>query len=322
MGRSVFLSVLLHALFVTLAVVGLPTLSRPIVLPPSIDVELAQALEPAREAPEVPPPPSVPQRDPEPEDPAPPPPPLPEPVAAVTPPQPEVSEAPVDAPPPEPAPVAAPPPEPAPSRSPPPPPEPPAPAPAPTVVSPTPTPTEPPEPPPTETAQAAPAPEPAPAAPPPPSRFDDMLRDLSERTPAPPEPEEPPTKLEDTIEQLAALEPPPTPLTSETPEQRFARARIYGLIQRQIQANWRRPPALQEVDDMAVILEFQLQPDGTIHDLKISETELARVNRNTLLRPLLDSAQAAILRTGKITGLPPEEYALWRRVRLNFRPQR
>ncbi|MCE2474443.1 MAG: cell envelope integrity protein TolA [Alphaproteobacteria bacterium] len=183
-------------------------------------------------------------------------------------------------------------------------------------------PTESPEPPPTETAQAAPAPEPAPAPPPPPSRFDDMLRDLSERTPAPPGPEEPPTKLEDTIEQLAALEPSPTPLTSETPEQRFTRARIYGLIQRQIQANWRRPPALQEVDDMAVILEFQLQPDGTIHDLQISETELDRVDRNTLLRPLLDSAQAAILRTGKITGLPPEDYALWRRVRLNFRPQR
>ena len=149
-----------------------------------------------------------------------------------------------------------------------------------------------------------------------------MLRDLSDRAPAPPELEEPATKLEDTIEQLAALEPPPTPLTSETPEERFARARIYGLIQRQIQANWRRPPALQEVDDMAVILEFQLQPDGTIHDLKISESELARVDRNSLLRPLLDSAQAAILRTGKITGLPPEDYALWRRVRLNFRPQR
>ena len=113
----------------------------------------------------------------------------------------------------------------------------------------------------------------------------------------------------------------PTPLTSETPEQRFTRARIYGLIQRQVQANWRRPPALQAVDDMAVILEFQLQPDGTIHDLQIPETELDRVDRNPLLRPLLDSAQAAILRTSKITGLPPEDYGLWRRVRLNFRPQ-
>ena len=322
MGRSVVLSVLLHAFFVTLAVVGLPSLSRPIVLPPSIDVEVAQALEPAREAPEVPPPAAAPQPEPEPEASAPPPPPPPEPVAAVSPPAPEAPRAPVDSPPPEPAPVAAPPPEPEPPRSAPPPPEPAAPAPAPTVVDPAPEPAAPPEPPPTETARAAPAPEAAPAAPPPPSRFDDMLRDLSERAPAPPAPEAPPTPLEDTIEQLAALEPSPTPRASETPEERFTRARIYGLIQRQIQANWRRPPALQEVDDMAVILEFQLQPDGTIHDLRISEAERDRVEGNTLLRPLLDSAQAAILRTGRITGLPPEDYALWRRVRLNFRPQR
>ena len=73
---------------------------------------------------------------------------------------------------------------------------------------------------------------------------------------------------------------------------------------------------------MVVSLDFQLQPDGTIHDLHISDAELDRIDRNALLRPLLDSAQAAILRTGKITGLPPEEYALWRRVRLNFRPPR
>ena len=105
-------------------------------------------------------------------------------------------------------------------------------------------------------------------------------------------------------------------------EDPFARARIYGLIQRQIEANWRRPPALQEVDDMVVSLDFQLQPDGTIYDLHISDAELDRIDRNARLRPLLDSAQAAILRTGKITGLPPEEYALWRRVRLNFRPPR
>ena len=159
-------------------------------------------------------------------------------------------------------------------------------------------------------------------APAPPSRFDDMLRDLHEREPPPPEAGEAETKLEDTLERLAVLEPAPQWATRDTPEDRFARARIYGLIQRQIQANWRRPRALQEIDDTAVILEFQLQPDGTIHGLKISEAELARVDRNMLLRPLLDSAQAAILRTGKITGLPPEDYELWRRVRLNFRPPR
>ena len=71
---------------------------------------------------------------------------------------------------------------------------------------------------------------------------------------------------------------------------------------------------------MVVVLEFQVQPDGTIHDLKIAESDLDRVDRDPRLRPLLDSAQAAILRTGRITGLPPEEYELWRRVRLHFRP--
>ncbi|MCY4003081.1 MAG: cell envelope integrity protein TolA [Rhodospirillales bacterium] len=321
MGRSVFLSVLLHALFVALAVVGLPTLSRPIVLPPSIDVEVAQAVEPALEPAEAPPPPAMPQREQEPADPTPARP--PEPVAAASPPEPEAVEVPVDdtpPPPPQPAPAAAAPPAPAPpspelpaSESAPPPP-------APTVVEPEPVEPEIPEPPPPQVAQADPPP--APVAPPPPSRFDDMLRDLSEREPAPPAAVEAETKLEDTIEQLAALEPTPRPVARDTPEDRFARARIYGLIQRQIQANWRRPPALQEVDDMVVSLDFQLQPDGTIHDLHISDAELDRIDRNALLRPLLDSAQAAILRTGKITGLPPEEYALWRRVRLNFRPPR
>lgn len=124
------------------------------------------------------------------------------------------------------------------------------------------------------------------------------------------------------VEYRIAPEPAPRPAARDTPEDRFARTRMYGLIQRQIQANWRRPPALQEVDDMAVILEFQLQPDGTIHDVRVSDAELDRIDRNALLRPLLDSAQAAILRTGKISGLSPEEYAVWRRVRLNFRPAR
>ena len=124
------------------------------------------------------------------------------------------------------------------------------------------------------------------------------------------------------VEYRIAPELAPRPVARDTPEDRFARVRMYGLIQRQIQANWRRPPALQEVDDMVVSLDFQLQPDGTIHDVYVSDAELDRINRNALLRPLLDSAHAAILRTGKITGLPPEEYALWRRVRLNFRPAR
>ncbi len=321
MRGSVFLSVLLHVLFLALTVLGLPTFSRPIEVPLAIDVELAEVAEPAPQAPVIPPPPPVPKNDSKPLDSLPPPP--PEQVAAASPPEPDTLDVPAEAlpPPPKPAPAADLPPKPEATRPVAPKAEASPPSPEPPVMPPPPNKTAAPEPP-METAEASPAPTPAPPPPPqpkPPSRFDNMLRDLSERVPAPPADE--PPKSEDTIERYAQLDPPPTPVAEDSPEQRFVRARIYGIIQRQIQANWRRPPALQEIEDMSVILDFQLQPDGTIHALQISEAERNRVDSNALLQPLLDSAQAAIMRTRQIRGLPPENYAMWRRVRLNFKPQ-
>lgn len=320
MQGSVFLSVLLHVLFLALTVLGLPTFSRPVEVPLTIDVELAEIEEPAPEAPVIPPPPPVPKNDPKPLDSPPPPP--PEHVAAASPPEPETLDVPAEAlpPPPKPASATALPPKPEPTRSVAPKAEASPPSPEPAVAPLPPDKTAPPEPP-VETAAASPAQAPAlpPPPPQPPSRFDNMLRDLSERVPAPPADE--PPKPDDTIERYAQLDPPPASVVEDSPEQRFVRARIYGIIQKQIQANWRRPPALQEVEDMSVILDFQLQPDGTIHDLHISEAERNRIDSNALLQPLLDSAQAAIMRTGQIRGLPPENYATWRRVRLNFKPQ-
>ncbi len=307
MGRSVVLSVLLHALFVTLAVVGLPTLSRPVVLPPAVDVELARDLAPVRTAPASPPAPGTPEPEAVSAEPVPSPPAPPEPVTAapVPEPEPDVAAPPVDA-----APMpAAPPPAPAQVV----PPVPQAPPP-PATAAPVPEPVEP--------AAAAPSPETARAAeaPPPPSRLDDMLRDLAERTPGSSAPENPSSKLDEALDRYAALDPPPASGARETPVDRFARARMEGLIQRQIRGNWRRPPALQEDEDMYVILEFQLQPDGTIHDLRVSEAERRRINQNAQLRSFLDSAQTAILKTGKISGLPADKYASWRHMRLFFRP--
>ncbi len=310
MGRGVVLSVLLHALVAILAVTGLPTASRTVVPPPAVDVELAWAPDPVRAAPETPPSPAAPETEPGPPAPVAPAPPAP--AVPVAEPEPESAAAPEAAALPASAVVPAPP-APVPSRPAPPAPEAPLPEPvAPAGAAPGPAAPAAPAPPPETVRTAA-----APAPPPPPSRFDDMLRDLTEREPAA---EAPPTKLEEALERYAALD--PAPAGSETPEERFARARMYGLIQRQVQANWRRPPALREDGDLYVVLEFQLQRDGTIHDLRVSEDELRRIGRNPLLRPLLDSAQTAILKTGRISGLPPDEYARWRRVRLNFRPQR
>ena len=50
---------------------------------------------------------------------------------------------------------------------------------------------------------------------------------------------------------------------------------------------------------MTVMLEFQLQPDGTIHELHVSDAELDRIDRNARLRPLLDSAHLPASGSGR-----------------------
>jgi hypothetical protein len=357
MGRSWLLSSLLHTALAAVLWFGLPSWGRSLpAMESAITVELVSELpeDPRPPAPEIAAIAPEPEREaarPDPTPPAPRPP--PEPVAEPEPevpapePEPEVAE---PAPEPEPEVVAEP--EPAPEPEPVPQPEPEVvaePEPAPEVAEP--------EPEQQAALEPEPSPEPAPARPQPPR----SLPKPQTKPSPPPTPTPAETKPEPPQEVARAEPPaPPEPPRSEPPkEDEFAallrsveemprqvqgevrqqgsgrsadavgRARTeigeaqlsngeIDALMRQIGGCWTLPAGIEGIEDMVVRLRIQVRPDRNVQIVTIEDQ--ARLNRDPTFRAVAESARRAVDRCSPL-NLPPDKYALWRDIVMNFYPE-
>jgi len=287
MRGGVPLSVLLHIAVIAVAVIGLPAPKlEPVEIAQPLPIEIVEIDEYTRIT-----------RAPEPE-------------AEPAPPEPEPEPEPQEAPQPEPAPVA----EPAP------------PAPAPAPAEPTP-------PPPAPEPEPAPDPEPAPEPDPvekvnvaPPTPPAPRLR------PTPPRPREPerpafdPGRIAALLDKLPEDQQPapqrPAP-TRQVPDQSRLGAQTsltvseIDFMRQQVVQCWSPPTGLVNAADLRVVLIIWLRPDGSLsRDPQVQ-------GGSFILSPEQRAANEAALRAVRKCEpykLPPEKYASWKEITLNFDP--
>jgi hypothetical protein len=89
-------------------------------------------------------------------------------------------------------------------------------------------------------------------------------------------------------------------------------------LRRQIGGCWSLPAGLDGVEDMVVRLRIQVRPDRTVQQVTIQDQ--ARFDRDPTYRAVAESARRAVDRCSPLQ-LPPDKYALWRDMVLNFRPE-
>jgi len=301
-SRGIALSVALHLVLGSLFILGLPRLFDP--PPPE---EMPVAVELVTIAPETRatrPNPNPPRPNAKPEVP--------------------VADAPVAKPEPEPpVPTPVPPPSaeaPPPAPEPPKPPE-PKPAPAPLLKPPEPKP-EPPKP-----IEKAEAPRPKEKPEPPqqlakneskaeqkkydPSQFEALLKNLATQ-PTAPSPDAPPQRP-----RVASARPssqPRAPLGSQIT------ASEVDLVREQIARCWNVPAGARDAKDLVVEIRVAVDPDGTVRQATI--VDQARVGSDPFYRAAAESARRAFFNPQcRPLHLPPEKYAIWKDLVVDFSPK-
>src|SRR5215472_9093017 len=300
--RGLALSVALHLVLGSLFVFGLPRLFNPPVpeeMPIAVElVTIAPETRATRPNPNPPRPnvkPDVPAIDtpltkPSPEPPAPSPAPPP---SAETPPSPELPK------PPEPKPAAAPPlpkpPEPKPEP------------PRPVEKAEAPRPKEKPEPP----QQIASNDAKAELKKYDPGQFDALLKNLAAQ-PTIPSPDAPPQRP-----RIASARPssqPRAPLGSQIT------ASEVDLVRQQIARCWNVPAGARDAKDLVVEVRVAVDPDGTVRQATI--VDQARLGSDPFFRAAAESARRAFFNPlCRPLRLPPEKYAIWKDLVVDFSPK-
>ncbi|MEL7128536.1 MAG: hypothetical protein AAGK23_03225 [Pseudomonadota bacterium] len=130
------------------------------------------------------------------------------------------------------------------------------------------------------------------------------------RAPAPAAPE---TELEDET-------PPPDPRRGAG-DRTGNTARIEAIILAQMKVCWRTVEDLPEPDRLAVTIQVNLKPDGTLRgDAELVSPRRAPIG-DRFMQVAIDRALRAA-RTCQPYRLPPDDYEEWREVVLNFRHRR
>jgi outer membrane biosynthesis protein TonB len=284
MRGGVPLSVLLHVAIITIAVVGLPAPKlEPVEIATAIPIEILEIDEYTRIT-----------RAPEPE-------------AEPAPPEPEPEPEPQEAPEPEPQPVAEP-----------------------TPPAPTPPPAEPTPPPPTPEPEPAPAPEPEPEP-------QEKVNVAPPQPPAPrlrPTPPTRPVQREPSFDagRIAALldklpeerQPVPAqPAPTQPPQQSRIGAQTsltiseLDFMRQQVVRCWSPPIGVVNAAELRVVLMIWLRPDGTLS--RAPQVKGGGLSLSSGQRAANDAALRAVRRCAPYR-LPPEKYAIWQEIELNFDP--
>ena len=89
-------------------------------------------------------------------------------------------------------------------------------------------------------------------------------------------------------------------------------------VLRQIGRCWKLPAGIDGVEDMVVQLRIQVRPDRSVYGVEIKDQ--ARLSRDPKFRAVAESARRAVGACSPL-NLPPDKYALWRDIILNFHPE-
>jgi type IV secretory pathway VirB10-like protein len=104
---------------------------------------------------------------------------------------------------------------------------------------------------------------------------------------------------------------------TELGEARLSIGEIDALM-RQIGRCWTLPVGIDGVEDMVVQLRIQVRPDRTVYGVTIEDE--ARLNRDPKFRAVAESARRAVDACSPL-NLPPNKYAVWRDIIMNFHPE-
>jgi hypothetical protein len=142
--------------------------------------------------------------------------------------------------------------------------------------------------------------------------FDTLLKNL-EKTPAPPDQSAPPRR-----QQMAAAAPPSSqpraPLGSQLT------ASEMDLVREQIARCWNINAGARDAKDLVVEIRATVQPDGTVTQAVI--VDQARANSDPVFRAAAESARRAFFNPHCTPlKLPPEKYALWKDLDVDFSPK-
>lgn len=92
-------------------------------------------------------------------------------------------------------------------------------------------------------------------------------------------------------------------------------------IRSQIAKCWNVPAGARNAHELIVVLQIQLEKDGSVIKVALANESKARYSRDTFFRAAADSAMRAIRQCSPIKNLSPEKYQTWRDMELTFNPK-
>jgi len=108
--------------------------------------------------------------------------------------------------------------------------------------------------------------------------------------------------------------------TDFNPEKPLSISEIDYII-RQISKCWTVPAGGRDAAELSVLLRISLSVDGTVRAVKVVEQSRYDKPSETFFRAAADSAVRAVRKCSPLKGLPPEKFASWGELELNFDPK-
>lgn len=91
-------------------------------------------------------------------------------------------------------------------------------------------------------------------------------------------------------------------------------------IKAQIEQNWLIDSGAQGIEDMIVVLRVQINPDGSVRDVRLEPESVGRYQSDRAYRAVADSAVRAAYKSSPLR-YPREKYQTFQSIVLRFQPQ-
>lgn len=169
-----------------------------------------------------------------------------------------------------------------------------------------------------EAKKLTPAPVP-PKKPAPPDEFQSVLKTLEDlktapRTEEPAETDEPARDFSSMMENALESDKPRRDIGPDLTISEI------DLVRRQIQRCWNLPAGAKDAHTMLISIRASMNPDGTVRTARILDS--ARMGADPFYRTMAESALRAVLNPAcQPFKLPPEKFARWKDLKLNFDPK-
>jgi outer membrane biosynthesis protein TonB len=145
-----------------------------------------------------------------------------------------------------------------------------------------------------------------------PSQFANLLKNLATQQTAP-SPDAPPQRRQ-TATAAAPSSQPRAPLGSQLS------ASELDMVREQIARCWNVPAGARDAKDLVVVIRVVVNPDGTVQ--KATIVDQARAASDPFFRAAAESARRAFFNPQcRPLHLPPEKYAIWKDLVVDFSPK-